>query len=997
MQLKHRKVLIIGAGPTVVGRSTEYDYAAAQTCLALKEEGIKVIILNPNAATMHTNKEFADSVYLEPLTVEVLEKVIKKERPDAILSNLGGLSALDLINQEKVAEILEEFDVKLLPFGLEVIRQTTTTQGLKEFLADISEPFIKSYHISNVDEATDLSQKLDFPLVVKAGLESERLPASFCANEKELKSTLEELLKNQERYTYALEKSIIGWKEVEFELVRDTDGQVYIVSNLENIDPVGVHAGDSVAVTPAKTISSALNKLMAKSVENIANKLGLIGSCSIKFAIRPNSTDEFVVLGITPGFNRNSALISKVTGYPIARVSAKLILGKKLKEIHLDVKSNPLQNSGPCAVRFPKWSFDKLGSFKRKTSSVMQATGEIVALGSNFESAFMKAVRSVNNKNLTPTLSHLADLADSEILSLLEETGEDKIFVVYEAVKRQFDKTQILKLSGIDIWFLEKFARLSEMENALKFSLDENLYIEAKSLGFLDEAILMLNPLSTFTPAPPSYKSVKPVKKLIGSNKPYLFSTYNLSKEEEHSEIKNSTINKVLVVGAGPLSAGQAGELDYCNAQSMACLKKLGFEIVLLNNNPASVSTGSGFSDKVYIEPITNEDFKNILEQEKPGYVLAQFAGESSLEITRIAEESGVRVLGSSSEVEAIVNNRDKLKRRITNLGLKKLDKGLHKAVAFELAVISDGNDVIVPGISENIEKYLINAGDSIAVYPSISLNQRAKDSALDCAKKIALELGIKGIFNLQLALFEQEVYVLSVSTKAMHNVPMFSKATGFPLIKTAVNCMLGKTVEKMDLPVGLLKESEYKYVRVPVFSFDKISGVDSQLGSTMKSTGEVLAFAPTFEDALYKGLIASGMQIKNKGNVIITVRNSDKEEVIEIAEKFAQLGFNLYATSGTAYKLNSNWVATNYLRKIHEGSPNILDLIYEKKVVYVVSTSEENRISMGDDVLIRRKALENKIPTLTTMETARALLRCLSLKRVLGDLDIMDIMKVKE
>ena len=717
----------------------------------------------------------------------------------------------------------------------------------------------------------------------------------------------------------------------------------------------------------------------------------------MKFALKPDES-EFVVLDVTPGFNRNSALISKIVGFPLALVSAKLTLGSSFADLQFradDTLASFCNNRGVCAVRFPKWSFDALGAFERKTGSVMQATGEVVAVELSFEAAFMKAVRSVSSKNLTPAFSSVADLSDDEIINLIKQANDERIFAVYEALKRNFKKEKINSLSGIDFWFLERIERLARIEAEIKDTFNEELYLKAKANGFSDKAIQMLNPLSDSKNAKPNFCEINQGGKLAGAQKPYIFSTYYECKNRMDTISAKTNKKKVLVIGAGPSGVGHSGELDFCNAQSMLSLKNLNYEVVLVNNNPASVTTGSGFLDKLYIEPITVDDIVNIIEHEKPDFVLNRFSIENSVELTRAIEDRGINVLGPGAETQALLSSPDKIKRRLLNLGLKQLSSGFHKAVAFELDVVSDGEDVLVPGISEHIEKYAINPGDSISVYPAVGLSVKAKAIALSYAKKIAREFRIRGIFNLQLALFEDEVYVIKLNAKAFYNIPMLTKATSLPIIDLAVKCMLGYSLGSMGYKTDIYPESGHSFVRVPVFSFDKISAVDNQLGATMKSTGEVLGVAETFEDALFKGLTASGMRLKSKGNVIITVRNSDKQDVLAVAERFADLGFKIYATAGTASKLNSNWIAANYIRKLHEGSPNILDLIYGDKIVYLISTSEENPQYMGDDIIIRHKALENKVPTVTTMETAKALLDCLSTKRALVDMELVDITKL--
>lgn len=996
---KYQKILIIGAGPIVIGQSAEYDYAAVQACEALREENIKVVVVNSNPASISTDVGVADSIYIEPLNIDTIKRVILIEQPDAIIPTLSGNIGFEIALELHQNGFLEENGVKLLSVGFEAIQGLNKPEDFRTFLLGINEPTITFTVADNIDDVISFASNTGLPVTIRPAYESDEINSKICADNQILLETSNMLLEDSYLHQVFVEKSIIGWKEINYEVMRDCAGNCISVSNMESIDPVGIHTGDSIIVAPAQTLTDEESLKLRSAALNIISGLSICGNCGIQFALNP-ATGEYAVMSITPGLSRSSALLSKVTGYPIARVAAKLAIGYKLFEIKNDITGCTTACNEPaidyCAVKFPKWSFDSFVHAQRKLGLGMQATGETVSIGTSFELAFMKALRSSGMASTSPSFPRFRSLSDEELLLTISASSDERIFAVYEAIKRGIPFDKIFSITYIDKWFLSKLNNIADVEAKLIDGICDENYRQAKQTGFLDETISNITIAGDRFHLAPSYNMIDTCAAEFDAVHPYYYANYDNEDEANMAMYCfDETKPKILVIGSGPASIGHAGELDYCNIHCVKALKSMGCSTIMLNNNSSSVSTDFYLTDRLYIDPVSKEDIENLIFTEKPYAVIAQFSAGNSYETSRLIEELNIKLLGPDSELEAVLRNPEKLRRRLTALNLPFTTEKHFNATGLELDVICDGVDCLIPGIAEHIEKSEIHSGDSISVYPSLTLNEKIKHTVADYACKIALGLEIKGIINIQMILYDNRVYITGVSTKSFQNIPFMCKATGLPIIEIAVRSMLDQKITDMGFQPGVYPCKNHFAVRVPVFSFDKISGTDTQLGGEMKSTGEVLGIADSFEDALLKGLVASGMRISRSGGILVTVRNSDKQEAIVVADRFSHLGFNIFATAGTAKTLNANHVASNYVRKLHEGTPNILDLINSKKIVYVISTSEKAENAVGDDIRIRRKAIEKQIPTLTTMDTAAALVRCLAMKRSLEDIALIDITKI--
>lgn len=997
----YQKILIIGAGPVVIGQSAEYDYAAVQACVAFHEDNIKVVVVNSNPASISTDTGVADSVYIEPLNIDTIKRVIQTEKPDAIIPTLSGGIGFEIALELHQNGFLEENGVQILSVNVDTINALYKPEDIRAFLLNIKEPVVAFTIADNIDNVISFADAAGLPVTIKPAYESDEKNSKICADNKTLMETSKKLFEDSYLHQVFVEKSIVGWKEISYEVMRDCAGNCICVSNMESIDPVGIHTGDSIVVAPAQTLTDQEGLILRSAALNIIDGLSICGNCGIQFALNP-VTGEYAVMSITPGLSRSSALLSKVTGYPIARVAAKLAIGYKLFEIKNDITGCTTACNEPaidyCAVKFPKWSFDRFLHAQRKLGIGMQATGETVSIGTSFELAFMKALisSSMASVSASPSMPKFRGLSNDELLITISASSDERIFAVYEAIKRGIPFDIIYSITFIDKWFLSKLNNISDTERMLMDSVSDEHYQCAKKIGFLDETIKNISIAGgPFQPVP-SYNMIDTCAAEFDAVRPYYYATYD-DEDEAYmaANYYDETKRKILVIGSGPASIGHSGELDYCNVHCVKALKSIGYFTIMLNNNSSSVSTDFYLTDRLYLDPVSKEDIENLIVTEKPYAVITQFSGNNSYELSRLIEGLNVKLLGPDSELEAILKNPEKLRRRLTALNLPFTTEKHFNATGLELDVICDGADCIIPGIAEHIEKSEIHPGDAISVYPSLTLNEKIKQTVADYACKIALGLEIKGIVNIQMVLYDNRVYITGVSTKSFHNIPFMSKATGLPIIEIAVRSMLGQKITDMGFHPGVYSSKNLYAVRVPVFSFDKISGTDTQLGGEMKSTGEVLGIADNFEDALMKGLVASGMRIKRSGGVLVTVRNSDKQEAIVVADRFSQLGFTIYATAGTAKTLNANYVASNSIRKLHEGTPNILDLINSKKIVYVISTSEKAENAAGDDIQIRRKAIEKQIPTFTTLDTAAALVRCLAMKRSLEDIALIDITKI--
>ncbi|ADU25608.1 carbamoyl-phosphate synthase large subunit [Ethanoligenens harbinense] len=1053
------KVLVIGSGPIVIGQAAEFDYAGTQACRALREEGIEVVLVNSNPATIMTDKLMADKIYIEPLTPEVVERIIEIEKPDSILPTLGGQTGLNLAMQIAEEGFLEKAGVKLLGTRPETIRKAEDRQAFKDTMEAIGEPCIASEVVESIEGAVAFSEKIGYPVIIRPAYTLGGSGGGIAETKEELVDIATNGLRLSRIHQILVEKCIAGWKEIEYEVIRDALGNVITVCNMENIDPVGIHTGDSIVVAPSQTLSDKDYQMLRSASLNIISALGVEGGCNVQLALHPDSY-EYAVIEVNPRVSRSSALASKATGYPIAKVAAKIAIGYTLDEIKNAVTGKTYACFEPaldyCVVKFPKWPFDKFVYARRTLGTQMMATGEVMAIGNSFELAMMKAVRSIELKLTTLSSPKLAEKTDGEIRELLHNQDDERIFVVYEAIKRGISADDIFAVTKIDRWFLAKFAHLASVEQGLQDgALIEERYLEAKKCGFLDGDIERLSGQKIPQKRHAVYKMVDTCAAEFAAETPYFYSTWDEENEaaqylDEHKNGKK----KVLVFGSGPIRIGQGIEFDYCSVHSVWALRENGYEAVIVNNNPETVSTDFDTGDRLYFDPLTPEDVDNIIATEQPWGVVVQFGGQTAIKLANHLAARGVRILGTSADGVDEAEDRERFDAVLEKCGIPRpaghtaltAEEALEAARALgypvllrpsyvlggqnmiiayadtdvteymgiitahgidnpvlidkylmgkevEVDAICDGEDILVPGIMEHIERAGVHSGDSISVYPAQTLSAAVRATVLDYTEKLAKALKVIGMVNIQFVVYNETVYVIEVNPRSSRTVPYISKVTGVPMIDLATHCMLGQKLKDLGYGTGLWPEGGYVAVKVPVFSFAKLHGVDTLLGPEMKSTGEVLGIAKTFDEALLKGLTAAGYRLKGRhGNVLFTVKDSDKQEIIPLAEKFARLGYTLYATAGTALTLNSNMVAANTVRKLGEPEPNIGTLLDSGKIDYVISTATTGRAPQLDDVRIRRKTVERSIPCLTSLDTASALLSCLEMEKSMADVPLVDI-----
>lgn len=1056
-----KKVLVIGSGPIVIGQAAEFDYAGTQACRALREEGLEVVLINSNPATIMTDKAMADKIYVEPLTPEVVKRVIRQEKPDSILPTLGGQTGLNLAMKLAEEGFLEEEGVKLLGTKPETIRKAEDRQEFKDTMLSIGEPCIASKVVETVEDALGYAEEIDYPVIVRPAYTLGGSGGGIAENRQELEDIATNGLRLSMIHQILVEKCIAGWKEIEYEVIRDSKGNVITVCNMENIDPVGIHTGDSIVVAPSQTLSDKDYQMLRSAALNIITALGVEGGCNVQFALHPDSF-EYAVIEVNPRVSRSSALASKATGYPIAKVAAKIAVGYTLDEIKNAVTGKTYACFEPaldyCVVKFPKWPFDKFVYAKRTLGTQMMATGEVMAIGNSFELAMMKAVRSIELKIDTMTMPKMAALDDEKLEKQLHSADDERIFAVYEAVKRGFSFDKIYDITKINRWFLAKFKWLADEEKSLSAGeLTQENYIKAKKMGFLDRTIEKLSGQKPPKPISAAYKMVDTCAAEFEAETPYFYSTFDEENEAAlHLEKAGSAKKKVIVFGSGPIRIGQGIEFDYCSVHCVWALKEYGYEAIIANNNPETVSTDFDTSDRLYFDPLTGEDVAGILETEKPWGAVVQFGGQTAIKLTKSLSKMGVRILGTSADSIDAAEDRERFDNILGKCGIprpaghtvfevsgaleaaKRLGypvllrpsyvlggqnmiiayndadvveymgiitrQGIENPVLIdkylmgkevEVDAICDGEEILIPGIMEHVERAGVHSGDSISVYPSQTLIPRIKKTIIAYTEKLAKALNVVGLVNIQFVVYNGDVYVIEVNPRSSRTVPYISKVTGVPMVDLATRCMLGHKLKDMGYGTGLYPEGDYVAVKVPVFSFEKLHGVDTLLGPEMKSTGEVLGIAKTFHEALLKGLTAAGYQMKKHGGILITVRDSDKQELIPIADKFLRLGYRIYATAGTAHTLNDNMIASNMVRKLHEPEPNILTLLEDGKVDYVISTSSKGRVPQYDDVIIRRKAVERSIPCLTSLDTANALTTCLLMDKTVQDIDLVDITKI--
>ena len=1058
-----KKVLVIGSGPIIIGQAAEFDYSGTQACRALKSEGIEVVLINSNPATIMTDPDIADRVYVEPLTAEVVKRVIEIEQPDSILPNLGGQTGLNLAMELARSGWLEKSGVRLLGAKPETIDRAEDRQLFKDTMEKLGQPCIPSKVVGTLEDALDFAGQIGYPVIVRPAFTMGGTGGGICADEAELREIGTNGLRLSPIHQVLIEKCIAGWKEIEYEVMRDAKGNVITVCNMENLDPVGVHTGDSIVVAPSQTLSDHEYQMLRTAALDIITELGIEGGCNCQFALKPDSF-EYAVIEVNPRVSRSSALASKATGYPIAKMAAKIAIGYGLDELTNEVTGESCACFEPAldyvVVKYPKWPFDKFVYAKKDLGTQMMATGEVMAIGTSFEAAMMKAVSSIELGLETLTLPALAADSDETIVEKLHHCDSERAFVVYEALKRGISWDIIHDITKIDRWFLAKMQHLADIENELaRGELTEESYRTAKQYGFLDKTIRRLTGKEIPVQLHASYKMVDTCAAEFAARTPYFYSSFDEENEAAEFIAEHPTDKKkVMVFGSGPIRIGQGIEFDYCSVHCVWTLKDYGCETVIVNNNPETVSTDFDTGDRLYFDPLNEESVAHIIHTEQPWACVVQFGGQTAIKLTKHLQKLGVKILGTSADAIDEAEDRERFDALLERCGIPRpagdtvftCDEALAVAgrlgypvllrpsyvlggqnmiiayneadvreymaiitshelenpvlvdkyltgVECEVDAICDGEEFLIPGIMEHIERAGIHSGDSISVYPPQTLKQKIKGTLVDYTGRLARALKVVGLVNIQYVVHNDQVYVIEVNPRSSRTVPYISKVTGVPVVALAVRCLLGEKLADMGFGTGLYPTGDICAVKVPVFSFEKLHNVDTQLGPEMKSTGEVLGIGRCFEDAMLKGLIAAGYQMRRPDPkqckcVLLTVKDSDKPELVELAWQFKQLGYKLYATAGTANYLAQNMVACNEVRKISEEGPNILDLLESGLVDYVLSTSSKGRLPGLDSVKLRRKAVELSIPCLTAIDTARVLLSCLRSGRTIEDVDLIDI-----
>ncbi len=1057
-----KKVLVIGSGPIVIGQAAEFDYAGTQACRALKQEGLEVVLINSNPATIMTDKAMADKIYIEPLTLDVVKRVIEIEKPDSVLSTLGGQTGLTLSMQLAKEGFLDAHNVKLLGANPETIHKAEDRQAFKDTMEKIGEPCIPSKVVETVEDAVAVAQEIDYPVIVRPAFTLGGTGGGIAYNEEELRDISTNGLRLSPITQVLIEKCISGWKEIEFEVIRDSKGNVITVCSMENFDPVGVHTGDSIVIAPAVTLTNREYQMLRSASLNIVSELGVEGGCNCQFALHPESM-EYAVIEVNPRVSRSSALASKATGYPIAKVATKIAIGYSLDEILNQVTGKTYACFEPSidyvVIKFPKWAFDKFVYAKRNLGTQMKATGEVMAIGTSFEQAIMKAVRSTELGVDSMNMKKYIEMPTEEIMDRLRNGIEDeRAFQVFEALKRGVSVQELHEITMIDEWFLDKFLNLVELEQWLaEDTLTEEKYRIAKQYGYLDSTIERMSGQKCPLHLRAVYKMVDTCAGEFKAETPYFYSTFDEENEAaQFIERTDTGKKKIIVFGSGPIRIGQGIEFDYCSVHCVWTLKEMGCEAIICNNNPETVSTDFDTGDRLYFDPLTREDVESIIATEKPDGVVVQFGGQTAIKLTRHLADMGVNILGTSADNIDAAEDRERFDELLEQCGIPRpegftvmtteeavevaeklgypvllrpsyvlggqnmiiahseqdvveymgiitstmienpvlIDKYM-MGTEVEVDAICDGKDFLIPGIMEHVERAGVHSGDSISVYPAQNLSKKIRETIIEYTRRLSLALDVIGLVNIQYVVYKDEVYVIEVNPRSSRTVPYISKVTGIPMVDIATKIMLGSTLKELGYESGLYPEGDYVAVKVPVFSFEKLQDVDTMLGPEMKSTGECLGIGRTFEDALLKGLVAAGYDLKREGGLLISVRDSDKREIVRIADKFSQMGFELYATSGTASYLNRNMIATNMIRKISEESPNTIDLLESGRIHYMISTSAKGRMPARDSVKMRRKSVERSICSLTAIDTADALANVLLSERSMDDVELVDITKI--
>ena len=1042
-----KKVLVIGSGPIVIGQAAEFDYAGTQACRSLKEEGMEVVLLNSNPATIMTDKDIADRVYIEPLTVEVVEQLIQKEKPDSVLPTLGGQAGLNLAMELEEKGFLKENNVRLIGTTAQTIKKAEDRQEFKDTMEKIGEPVAASLVVHDVQAGIDFTNKIGYPVVLRPAYTLGGSGGGIAYNEEELIEILSNGLRLSRVGEVLVERCIAGWKEIEYEVMRDSVGNCITVCNMENIDPVGVHTGDSIVVAPSQTLGDKEYQMLRTSALNIITELGITGGCNVQYALNPDSF-EYCVIEVNPRVSRSSALASKATGYPIAKVAAKIALGYTLDEIPNAITGKTYASFEPmldyCVVKIPRLPFDKFISAKRTLPTQMKATGEVMSICNNFEGALMKAIRSLE-QHVDSLMSYdFSHLSKDELIEELHIVDDMRIWRIAEAIRQGISYDEIHEITKIDVWFIDKLAILVEMEQALQAKeLDEDLLREAKRLEFPDylvaklagkteEEVKALRKQYDITAA---YKMVDTCAAEFAATTPYYYSVYG----GENEAVETNDRKKVLVLGSGPIRIGQGIEFDFCSVHCTWAFKKEGYETIIINNNPETVSTDFDIADKLYFEPLTPEDVENIVNIEHPDGAVVQFGGQTAIKLTEALLKMGVPILGTSAENVDAAEDRElfdeileqceiprpkghtvftaeEAKKAANELGYPVLvrpsyvlgGQGMQIAISdedvdefigiinriaqehpilvdkylqgkeIEVDAVCDGTDILIPGIMEHIERAGVHSGDSISVYPAQSISQHAKDTIVEYTKRLARSLHVIGMINIQFIVCGEDVYVIEVNPRSSRTVPYISKVTGIPIVPLATKVILGHTIRELGYEPGLQREADYIAIKMPVFSFEKIRGADIALGPEMKSTGECLGIAKTFNEALYKAFLGAGINLPKYKNMIITVKDEDKEDIVPIAQRFQALGYKIYATRNTAKALNENGVNAIRTNKIEQPSPNLMDLILGHKIDLVIDTPSQGVEHSKDGFVIRRNAIETGVNVLTSLDTATALVTSL-------------------
>lgn len=1063
-----KKVLVIGSGPIVIGQAAEFDYAGTQACRALREDGIEIVLVNSNPATIMTDKAMADKIYIEPLTLTTVKRIIETEKPDSILSGLGGQTALTLCMQLAKEGFLEKNNVKLLGSSPECIDKAEDRQIFKDTMEAISQPCIPSKVVTTVEDAMDFAEVIGYPVIVRPAFTLGGSGGGIAQDKEQLHEIARNGLNLSPITQVLIERCISGWKEIEFEVIRDKMGNVITVCSMENFDPVGVHTGDSIVIAPAVTLSDKEYQMLRSAALNIIEALGVEGGCNCQFALHPTSF-EYAVIEVNPRVSRSSALASKATGYPIAKVATKIALGYTLDEIKNAVTGNTYAAFEPAldyvAVKFPKWPFDKFVYAKRELGTQMKATGEVMSIADSFECALMKAVRGAEISLDTLHLPKLKDLPDERIEAGCADTTDERLFYVTEAISRGTDINKIHENTMIDIWFLAKIKNIIDFENSIKGSpLNFEDYVKAKKLGFTDKSLEKLCGAKPDFDLKPTFKMVDTCAGEFKALTPYFYASYNLpqagGENEADFETKEDRSKKtVIVLGSGPIRIGQGIEFDYAAVHCVRSLRELGFRVVIINNNPETVSTDFDTGDRLYFEPLQPEDVMNIINQENPFGVVVAFGGQTAIKLTKTLSQNNINIIGTSADSIDMAEDRERFDALLERLDIarpkgfsvlnleealeatKKLEYpvllrpsyvlgGQNMTIAFndedvveymhiilaqgienpvlidkyiqgreiEVDAIYDGENVLIPGLMEHIERAGIHSGDSIAVYPAKHIYDDMCEKLVKTTTALCEGLSSTGIVNIQYIVKDDKIYVIEVNPRASRTVPYMSKVTGIPMVDVAIRVSLGEKLTKMGYGTGFYRQSPYTAVKVPVFSFEKLTDVDTQLGPEMKSTGEVLGVGRNLSEALYKGLVAAGYKMYRNGGIFITVRNSDKPEIIEIAKKFDTLGFKLYATAGTASALRESGMDVTVVSKIHESeSSNTMTLLESGKVNYIISTSAKGRLPARDSVKLRRRAVMLGIPCLTAVDTADALADSLMSRYSEINTELVDINNMRE